>query len=831
MAISINWGTSVINVPKTDLTLVQATPTEIYNMELNWFRLQLKDLEDNEMGISYLKTHDHNTEVQLGGLTFARVIEILDPYTVTFEDGQYAVNLIGANSNVGDKVNVNQVSVRSQNSAGLISTPLIEYASFEGGVSWDYVNGTASTLFPAGTRLQPTKLLSDVKIIADYRGFKKIYVLDDAELDSGLNFDDFIIEGDNHTSTQLVVNTNASVHNTVFKNLWLSGVLDGNNELSDCVVENLEYVNGHIHNCGLIGQITLAGGIDAIMVNCVTLDPYDPPIIDIGYSGQNLAMPNYAGLVTIENLNGPNFIGIGLNAGQVTVDSATVLSGILHVSGIGDLVDEEGNTINTGLWNGGVTVINNTVNPEHISTHVWDYYIASGFEISGTAGYALNNVSAGADPAAIADAVWDESRLDHTTADTFGAKNQNLVPSENVDDYKADSVNINYSGIADAVWDEDLTDHNLANTFGSKNQLGVPSENVNDYKATEVSVSASGIADAVWDESRADHISVGSFGEKNQLGVPSENLDDYKADTVDVNYSGISAAVWDAQLSGYQDSGSAGEALSNVSAGADPAQIADAVWDEVTADHTGQGTYGHEVATKADLAAAGSTTHTIATSGVLNSGISNSGSYTSTFIKDGTYWDLSEDSSNGLNVEFTFNIPSGQEAGTVSVTGRYTGFPTSTHYQNLWIYNYNASAWELLNSNFMPGGQTSDDTYMHEYYERHIDRSNNEVKVQLRHNEATYNPTHDLYLDYVNVTSIEVVTAEDIANAVWANADGVATVSGIEQIRQVEMGRWKIENNQMIFYEEDNTTEIMRFNLFDENGDPASTDIYDRQRT
>jgi hypothetical protein len=53
-------------------------------------------------------------------VVLAMVIEIINGYTVTFEDGQYAVNLVGANSNVGDKVNLNDVSVRSANSAGLI---------------------------------------------------------------------------------------------------------------------------------------------------------------------------------------------------------------------------------------------------------------------------------------------------------------------------------------------------------------------------------------------------------------------------------------------------------------------------------------------------------------------------------------------------------------------------------------------------------------------------------------------------------------------------------------------------------------------------------------
>lgn len=38
----------------------------------------------------------------------------------------------------------------------------------------------------------------------------------------------------------------------------------------------------------------------------------------------------------------------------------------------------------------------------------------------------------------IADAVWDEAIADHTTATTFGGKNQKVVPSETINDYKAD---------------------------------------------------------------------------------------------------------------------------------------------------------------------------------------------------------------------------------------------------------------------------------------------------------------------------------------------------------------------------------------------------------
>lgn len=119
MAISINWATKVISVPQADLTNLGGG---IYEMDIDVFRLALKDLEDDEAGIPFLRTHNHNAEVTVAGTTLARVVEIINGYTVTFEDGQYAVNLVGANSNIADVANVNQVSIRTQNAAGLIVT-------------------------------------------------------------------------------------------------------------------------------------------------------------------------------------------------------------------------------------------------------------------------------------------------------------------------------------------------------------------------------------------------------------------------------------------------------------------------------------------------------------------------------------------------------------------------------------------------------------------------------------------------------------------------------------------------------------------------------------
>jgi len=368
MAVTIDWPSGVINVPRADMTLVQTTPTEIRNLDLNWFRLQLKALEETPDGMVNLKTHDHNTEVELGGIVYARIIEILEPYTITFEDGQYAVNLTGANSNVGDRVNVNQVSVRSQNSAGLISNAAIEYSSFNGGVVVDVNSGNSGTIFPTGTLQLPVDNLGDALLIAEFRGFDTLFLHSDLVINNSYDLEGFTLIGKSHVDTEVTIEPSSIVDKLTIENCDITGTMDSFTTIDLCIVRDVNFFNGHIHDSSLIGTVTLGGNIDAYLNNCTMLDVGTTPIINMGGDGQDLSMPNYNGSIEIMNMSGlTTTIGIGLSAGSVILDSTSVTAGTITVSGIGVLVDENGERILSGIWNTGVTINNELINRDTIS--------------------------------------------------------------------------------------------------------------------------------------------------------------------------------------------------------------------------------------------------------------------------------------------------------------------------------------------------------------------------------------------------------------------------------------------------------------------------------
>lgn len=343
MVTTIDWPNSIINIPRADLTLIQSVPTEIRQLNLDTFRLDLKDLEDGSQGMVWLRTHKHNAPVTVGGVVLSRVVQIINGYTITFEDGQYAVNLVGANSNVADVTNVNQVSIRSANSAGLQDLTTLLIAAFNGQVALHPTLGQAGTDTPIGTRGTPVNNLDDAKAIGIKNGIAEILVLGPLTL-TDIDFTDtpFTFVGDNPVAVELEITSSVVVPQCQFKNMTISGVLDGGSTLRDCNLLEVAFVEGFVIDCALNRTVTLVPGQTASFFNCFSNIPGSgaKPTIDLGISG-SLAIRNYNGGLRIQNFAGPGNVSIDMNAGVLLIDS-TVTGGTITVRGTASVEDRSG---------------------------------------------------------------------------------------------------------------------------------------------------------------------------------------------------------------------------------------------------------------------------------------------------------------------------------------------------------------------------------------------------------------------------------------------------------------------------------------------------------
>lgn len=386
MALSIDWATKVITVPKADLTLIQSVPTEIRSLSIPAFHAELRDIEDSETGMVFPDTHNYVGPIDVGGVALAPVISIINGYTVTFEDGMYAVNLVGANSNIGDNVNVNSVSVRSANSAGLTYSKEVEDQSFtDSRIAVNTVSGISTTNFPAGTPGVPVIGLTEAGQIALARTLPKRMALSgNLVLGGGDSIADWNVEGGTLTLT------GTDVEGLSGGNFIITGSGVGAMSVSNHVVfDNYSGFQGDAEEAELVGTMTLADYAgDYQFYDCFSGVPgTGTPVIDCNnIVGLQLALRPYTGGIELRNItDAGSSISVDLISGRVVIASSCT-AGTIVIRGTGWVTDNSSGmtVVTTGL----------TTDPAAVVTpaSIWDYPQASITETSSVGYYLMKKV-------------------------------------------------------------------------------------------------------------------------------------------------------------------------------------------------------------------------------------------------------------------------------------------------------------------------------------------------------------------------------------------------------------------------------------------------------
>lgn len=341
----VDWITKIIHVPRTYMLLVQIGPPEIRELDIDAFRLELKSIEADE-GMPFVDTHQHNPPVTVGGVTLARVVEIINGYRIEFEDGQYAVNLVGANSNIADVTVVNQVSVRSANSAGLTYSKEIEDQSFLDGRIWiDTIYGEAGSQYPRGTTAEPTKSYEDAEIIAAQRSLPHRFWLNGPQYLylHGTDKDHADWLGSSPVNAFLIL-AGADTTEYIIKRIAITGQANGAFSLQDGVVQDVTNWESDASNSGIGGTITLPNKAMTELItfhDCFSIVPgTGTPFLDFNDATNALVQfRNYTGGMTIQNFSSAdNHMSIDVVSGHIKLDS-TVTAGTIVIRGTGHITD------------------------------------------------------------------------------------------------------------------------------------------------------------------------------------------------------------------------------------------------------------------------------------------------------------------------------------------------------------------------------------------------------------------------------------------------------------------------------------------------------------
>lgn len=338
--------------------MVSVGPPEIRELNTDNFRLDLKNIEDSETHMPFLDTHKHNQPVTVGGVTLARVVEIINGYTITFENGTYAVNLNGSNNNIGDVLNLNNVQVRSNNSAGLTFSKQTEDQSFTD--SRVYINtaglGQAGTQFPLGTPGLPVNNLADAQAIIVNRTLpKRLFLRGNLPVTASESVANFDIQGVSPILSRIIFEDGSDTDNCVLSACDVSGQLQGNITAKDTsTFSGLQDFEGTMISGGL-GEavITLdnTGSINEIQfIKCYSLVAgISTPVIDCkNLIDLKLSIRGYHGGIEIRNFGDASMkASLDIDAGNIFLN-ASCTAGTIKISGTGCVVDNSAGTeVNT----------------------------------------------------------------------------------------------------------------------------------------------------------------------------------------------------------------------------------------------------------------------------------------------------------------------------------------------------------------------------------------------------------------------------------------------------------------------------------------------------
>lgn len=348
--LSVNWNVS----PRIITVLKNGAASEAISLQDLIDTLRSIEYQPDTMAYPYLI--DSFGKQALGGGVLVGITLVLKNAKLAFEarggpafvqcnisgGNLVAVDAGGNDMDAVETTAYTQIVKTSSSSATLQELAAIVYASFNGGVTIDVTSpysGEGSDSEPHGTPLKPVNNLVDGMIIAGKRGFTDFYIVGDITANSGGDYSGMSFIGESMTKTKITLEPAAILPGCEFYDAEIVGTLDGNARLKSCSIGTLNYIYGVIEQCLLqAGTITLGGSNPAYFLDCWCGSAAGFPVIDLGGSGQDLAIRGYSGGIKLINKTGIDSVCITLAEGVLELDN-TIIAGAIQVIGVGRLID------------------------------------------------------------------------------------------------------------------------------------------------------------------------------------------------------------------------------------------------------------------------------------------------------------------------------------------------------------------------------------------------------------------------------------------------------------------------------------------------------------
>lgn len=283
-------------------------------------------------------------------------------HTLNIDGNLYSEDGSSPYTNVLGNYNVMIInSVSSLVDSTVQQLPEIEYASYNGGVTLDAVNGTDSSEYPFGTPRFPCKTIFNSYIIRTTRGFNKVYLKSDlfiSHIPDGVLKDISVISITGNRKNTITVN-DILVTDVFAQNVTITGTFkEGSTaETLDCLLENVNditvhatnstilngyYENSEFTDCIISGDISLSEGSKLSGTGIVFEG--DTSSIDCKGLINTISLDIASGYVLIKNSIPGCLAEFNIRGGEIELDS-TCIGGEFYVEGYGKIYNNSAMTI------------------------------------------------------------------------------------------------------------------------------------------------------------------------------------------------------------------------------------------------------------------------------------------------------------------------------------------------------------------------------------------------------------------------------------------------------------------------------------------------------
>ncbi len=217
----------------------------------------------------------------------------------------------------------------------------INSASFHGAVTIDVANGVAGTIYPTGTRRQPSNNLNDAKTIALVNGLNEFLIVGNLTIGATDDIDGYSFVGENLISAVMILTAGCTTNKTSFREVIITGVVNGPVYMERVGLQTLSNI-GSDNFPSMFFECVFRPGITAFKAGLVTpqtlhfincISALSPPILDFNGTNSVILFRKSAGSIVISNYTGGQTCVFEFNQGEITIDSSCT-SGTVELGGI-----------------------------------------------------------------------------------------------------------------------------------------------------------------------------------------------------------------------------------------------------------------------------------------------------------------------------------------------------------------------------------------------------------------------------------------------------------------------------------------------------------------